>query len=43
MRESTEKAFEAYGKLLENVLTFKYLGRVMTAGDDDWPELACNL
>ena len=35
LRDSTERAFEAYGKPLETVTTFKYLGRVMTAGDDD--------
>ena len=34
LRESTERAFKAYGKPLENMLGFKYLGRVMTAGDD---------
>ena len=43
MRDSTERAFEAYGKPLETVSTFKYLGRVMTAGDDDWPAVAGNL
>ena len=37
IRESTERAFEAYGGQLEAVDSFKYLGRVMTAGDDDWP------
>ena len=35
LRDSTERAFEAYGKPLENVSAFKYLERVMTAGDDD--------
>ena len=35
LRESTEMAFEAYGKPLEAVPSFKYLGRIMTAGDDD--------
>ena len=42
-RDSTERAFEAYGKPLETVLTFKCLGRVTTAGDDDWPEVAGNM
>ena len=36
-RDSTERAFEAYGGPLETVATFKYMGQVMTAGDDDWP------
>ena len=43
LRESTERAFEAYGKPLETVLIFKYLGRVMTAGDENWPAVASNL
>ena len=30
LRDSTERAFEAYGKPLETMLEFKYLGRVMT-------------
>ena len=38
-----ERAFEAYGKPLETVSTFKYLGQVMTEGDDDWPAVAGNL
>ena len=43
IRESTEMAFEAYGEQLESVPRFTYLGRVMTAGDDDWPAIAGNL
>ena len=43
LRDSTERAFEAYGKPLENVLAFNYLGRVMTAGDNNWPAVAGNL
>ena len=43
LRDSTERAFKAHGKPLETVTTFKYLGRLMTAGDDDWPEVAVNL
>ena len=30
-------AFEAFGEPLKNVRSFKYLGQVMTAGDNDWP------
>ena len=41
--ESTEMAFEVYGKQIESVPRFTYLGRVMTAGDDDWPAVAGNL
>ena len=36
MWESSERAFQAYGEPLENVTAFKYLVRVITAGDDDW-------
>ena len=36
-------AFKAYGKQLEAVPSFKYLGRIMTAGDDDWPAVAGEL
>ena len=43
MRESTEMAFEAYGKQLKTVPTFKYLGRILKAGGDDWPAVAGNL
>ena len=43
MRDSTERSFEAYRKPLETVATFKYLGRVMTALDDNWPAVAGNL
>ena len=41
--EISERAFQAYGCPLDNVTAFKYLGRVMTAGDYDWPVLVCNL
>ena len=46
LRDSTERAFEAfeaYGKPLETAATLKYLGRIMTAGGDDWPAVAENL
>ena len=43
LQESTEIAFEAYEKQLKAVPSFKYLGRIMTAGDDDWPAVAGNL
>ena len=42
LRDITERAFEAYSKPLEMVATFKYLGRGMTAGDDNWPAVAEN-
>ena len=42
-RESTERAFEAYREPTKNVTEFKYLGRVLTAGNEDWPEVVGNL
>ena len=36
-------AFEVYGKQLNTVPSFKYLGRILTAGEDDFPEVAGNL
>ena len=35
-RESSGRAFEEYGEPLQNVSTFRYLGRVLTVGDDGW-------
>ena len=43
MKEKSERAFQAYGEPLENVTAFKYLGRVMTVSDDDWPAVVGNL
>ena len=43
IREITEMAFETYGEQLELFPRFTYLGRVMTAGDDNWPAVAGNL
>ena len=43
LRESLESSFEAYRDPLENVTLFRYLGRVLTAGDDDWIAVVGNL
>ena len=43
LRDISEKDFQAYGEPLENVTTFRYLERVMTAGDDDWLVVLGNL
>ena len=43
MRESAERAFHAYGRPLETVASFKFLGWVLKAGYDDWPEVVRNL
>ena len=42
-QESMEWAFEAYGEPIKNVLAFTYLGRVLTANDDDWSAVVGNL
>ena len=42
-REKSERAFHAYGKPMEAVLEFRYLGRLLTAKDNDWPEVAGNI
>ena len=43
VRDSTEMAFKVYGQQIQSVPRSKYLGRVLTEGDDDWPEVAGNL
>ena len=43
VRESTEMAFEVHGEKLQMVPSFKYLGRILTEGEDDWPAVAGNL
>ena len=40
---ATERAFNAYGRRLNSVKEFRYLGRVLTATDDDWPAVERNL
>ena len=36
-------AFEAYREQLKTVTSFKYLGRILTAGDKDWAAVAGNM
>ena len=43
VRDSAEMAFEVYGEQLQKVPRFKYLGRILTEGDDEWPAVAGNL
>ena len=38
-----ERYFEAYGEPIKDVTEFNYLGRVLTAGDDDCPAVVGNL
>ena len=42
-RENLEQAFHAYGQPMEAVSKFRYLGRLLTATDDDWPAVAGNI
>ena len=35
--------FRAYGQPMEAVADFRYLGRLLTAMDDDWPAVAGNI
>ena len=42
LRESLERTFQEYGASLDNVTALKYMGRVMTAGDYDWPAVVGN-
>ena len=42
-RERTEKELTAYGFLLSQVTSFEYLGKILVAEDDDWPEVVRNL
>ena len=43
MRENSERVFHTYGKPMEAVSEFCYLGRLLTATDDDWPAVARNI
>ena len=42
-RENLERAFHTYGQQMEAVLGFWYLGRIMTATDDDCTAVAGNI
>ena len=42
-RENLERAFKAYGESMKAVSEFRYLGRLLTATDVDWPAVAGNV
>ena len=42
-REVTARYFSAYGRPLEMATSFKYLGRLILAADNDWPSVLKNL
>ena len=43
MRKTSERELHAYWKQMMAVTEFRYLGRVLTATDDDWPAVADNI
>ena len=43
MRESAVRYFQAYGRPLDTVKSLKYLGRLLTASDDECPEVVGKL
>ena len=42
-RQRRERAFNAFGKRIQSVKEFRYLGRILTSTDDGWPAVARNL
>ena len=42
-RAATSRAFSAYGRTLEMVPLFRYLGRLLSAEDIDWLKVTQNL
>ena len=42
-RENSERVFKSYGEPMEAVSEFKYLGKILTATDNNWPAVAGNL
>ena len=42
-RENLEREFHAYGQPMEAVSEFWYLGRLLTATDDDWTAVERNI
>ena len=43
METTSEKAFHAYRTKMRAVTELKYLSRVLTNTDDDWPAVAGNI
>ena len=42
-RAITPRSFSTYGRILEMTTSFRYLGRVISAADNNWPEVVRNL
>ena len=43
MRKTLERALHAYATRTEPVTEYRYLARLLTAMDDDWPAVAGNI
>ena len=43
MRDSTVRAFQGYSRHIKTVTSFKYLGRIITASDNDYLAVVGNL
>ena len=43
LRDSLERAFQAYGEPPETVILLKHMGQIMTAGNENWPAVVGNL
>ena len=43
MQESVKRAFQEYSRPIKTVTSFKYLGRVLTMADGDWPAVVGTL
>ena len=43
MQDSVERAFQAYGRPLDTVALFKYLGQVLMAGDYNLPAVVATV
>ena len=43
LKEISKRGFQAYGEPLEILTELRYLERLVTAGDDDWPVVVGNL
>ena len=42
-RENLDRAFSTYWQPMETVTEFRYLGRLLTATDNNWPAVVGNI
>ena len=43
VRDSADMAFDVYREQLQTVPRFKYMGRILTEEEEEWPAVAGNL